>query len=335
MSLYEQLREILSENGVLPDDPNDAIFGSELIEKIRSRVKDYSDNSVRQTFSALAGDPTSPLAKVTHGIGYYRRPSAGSPGSDRSDDSEAGAAGESEAGRGGQPEEKFRAFFMRHAWLRSSFPVKVEHTAGAQQPAGVNKWKFPDVVVLDWEVGDQDEDAFILDRSLLEVKRRLGQQPFRLSSVELKVELTLGNFREYFFQCVSNSKWAHVAHLALATPVSDSLLESELRRLGASYGVAISHFPFTRKELEDLPPAQKLLKMSEDEFEKPASGRSPTSIATGTPRTELDWDHIRDMRAQSPEFRDIFNWIARCLRDSRAYTFSNFQSLLQIEGEAG
>src|ERR1019366_1998420 len=120
MSLYEQLREILSENGVLPDDPNDAFFGSELIEKIRSRVKDYTDNSVRQTFSALAGDPTSPLAKVTHGIGYYRRPSAALPSSDRSDDSEADAAAESEAGRGGQREEKFRAFFMRHASLRSS-----------------------------------------------------------------------------------------------------------------------------------------------------------------------------------------------------------------------
>jgi hypothetical protein len=108
--------------------------------------------------------------------------------------------------------------------------MHIEHTKGARQPAGVNKWKFSDVVVLDWDVGEQREDAFVLDRALLEVKRSLGEQPFRLSSVELKVELVLNNFREHFFQCVSNSKWAHMAHLVVASPISDALLATELRR---------------------------------------------------------------------------------------------------------
>lgn len=335
MSLQKKLREILSNEGVLPTDPEQAVFGSALFARIRDQLENYSENSIRQTFSQLASDPTSPIARVDQGFGYYRRPA---PGTTVPVDEPICLRQPSEpppAGRDSQPEEKFRAFFLRHARLKSGFPVKVEHTSGAHQPAGVNKWKFPDVVVLDWEVADQGDDGFALDRALLEVKRSLGQQPFRLSSIELKVELSLGNFREFFFQCVSNSKWAHLAQLVVATPVADALLVGELRRLGASYGVSVSHFALPRDRLDQLPTAAKMLSMPEDEFEKLAAETTLTSIATGTPRVDLDWDYIRDMRAQSPDFRSLFDWVARCLRDSRAYTFENFLALQRIEEEAG
>jgi hypothetical protein len=339
MTLQDQLCEILAREGVLPPDPDDAILGSKLLEKVQDHLSaPYSANSIRQTFSVLAADPTSPIARVAQGFGYYRRPAASvqAPISDEASDvRQPSAPPVVTGGREAQPEEKFRAFFLRLARLRSGFPVRVEHTSGAHQPAGVNKWKFPDVVVLDWEVGDQSEDGFVLDRALLEVKRSLGEQPFRLSSIELKVDLTLGNFREFFFQCVSNSKWAHLAQLVVATPISDALLVSELRRLGASYGVSVSYFPLPRDRLDGLPSASTMLTMPEEEFEKLAVGITATSIATGTPRADLDWDHIRDMRAQSPEFRTLFDWVARCLRDSRAYTFENFVSLQRIESEAG
>jgi hypothetical protein len=55
--------------------------------------------------------------------------------------------------------------------------------------------------------------------------------------MELKTELTLTKVRESFFQCVSNSKWAHHAELAIAEPLTDAVLTEELRRLGAAYGV--------------------------------------------------------------------------------------------------
>jgi hypothetical protein len=343
MNLVEKLREVLGQDGILPTDPAKALIGSDLLKKVKPLVVGYSDNSIRQTFSALISDPTSPIARVEQGYGYYRRVTAPQPVVE----SEAAQQGEASAptegtppapiatGRNRQPEEKFRAFFVRYARLNSSFPVHVEHTSGTHQPAGVNKWKFPDVVVLDWEVGEQRGDGFALDRALLEVKRSLGEQPFRLSSVELKVELSLANFREHFFQCVSNSKWAHVAQLAVATAVSDSLLAQELRRLGASYGVTIMHFGLTRDRLDSLPDADKILSMSEDEFEKLAPEAQPTALATGAARGDLDWDHIRDMRAQSADFRELFGWVARCLSDARAYSIENYRQLQEIERQAG
>lgn len=339
MSLFEQLRAILASGDILSVDADAAILGSELLEKVRDRLDvDYSDSSIRQTFSALASDPTSPIARVEQGYGYYRRAKPDVPATvplPETDTSSYSPPTTTQGGRDSQPEEKFRAFFVRHARLKQGFPLHVEHTGGSHQAAGVNKWKFPDVVVLDWEVAEQRDEGFALDSALLEVKRSLGEQPFRLSSVELKVELSLSTFRECFFQCVSNSKWAHVAQLVVATPITDSVLVGELRRLGASYGVAILYFQLSREKLDALPSAARLLAMSDDDFEKLASGLVPVSVATGASRTDLDWDHIRDMRQQSPDFSHLFDWIARCLRDSRPYSFENFQQLLRIEGNAG
>jgi hypothetical protein len=210
--------------------------------------------------------------------------------------------------------------------------MRIEHLAGQRQTAGVNKWKFPDVVVLDWDAGETSENGcFALDPSLLEVKRGLGERPFKLTSVELKVELSLSSFREHFFQCVSNSMWAHHACLAVAMPVSDSLLAAELRRLGASYGVAVQTFGLARETILGLPAAKDILMLGDDAFEQLAGTINPMTLSPGKVKASLDWEHIRDMKAQSPEFKNLFDWIARCLRDGRAYPVESFLELLRIE----
>jgi hypothetical protein len=337
MTLVEQLRAILPD--LLPTDPKDAIYGKELVEKVREQLSGtYADASLRWTFSHLAADPTSPIARVEQGYGYYRRPVPDQQPvvvAEVQPAEPAAAVPAPATGRGDQPEEKFRAFFIRHARLVDRYPVAIDHVTAQRQRAGVNKWKFPDVVVLDWDIGEATDAGFALDKALLEVKRGLGEQPFRLTSVELKVELTLSTFREYFFQCVSNSMWAHSATLVVAKPVSDALLANELRRLGASYGVAVQSFGLTDEVLATMPSASAIAAMGQDDFERLASNVAVTPVSPGSTRAALDWEHIRDMKTQSSEFVDLFEWVARCLRDSKAYTFEHFLSLRQIEQEAG
>jgi hypothetical protein len=246
-----------------------------------------------------------------------------------------GVAPRERGGRNEQLEEKFRAFYIRYAILDNRFPVHIEHVMALRQQAGVNKWKFPDAVVLDWTAGESAETGFVLDSTVLDVKRGLGEQPFRLTSVELKVELSLATFREFFFQCVSNSMWAHSACLVVACSISDALLGNELRRLGTSYGVSISTFDFSRDELTSLPSADDLLTMNEEEFEKIAGRRKDNKLTAGAFRPVLDWDHLQDMKTQSSAFSELFGWIARCLRDSRAYTMENYRRLIEIEGTPG
>ena len=58
-------------------------------------------------------------------------------------------------------------------------------------------------------------------------------------------------------------------------------------------------------------------------------------ISTGKERTSLDWEHIRDLRSLSPEFRLLFEWVAYCLAQKRAYTFMNFNQIQSIEKKTG
>lgn len=337
MTLIEQLRAVLSSH--LPEDPAQALSGMELVARLRSNIEGkYADGSIRQNLSILAADPTSPIARLEGGHGYYRRPllqpgteevqvSPASGGNQRSSaDTEATGTG-----RDNQAEEKFRALYLRLARWEARLPMRIEHLSGQRQPQGVNKWKFPDVIVVDWLIGESSENGFALDRSLLEVKRGLGERPFNLTSVELKVELSLGTFREHFFQCVSNSMWAHQACLAIAMPVSDSLLAAELRRLGGSHGVMVQTFGLSSDMISALPPAKEILSIGDDAFEKLAQNITPQTLAAGKMRPSLDWEHLRDMKAQSPEFKRLFDWVARCLRDGNAYALESFLKLISIE----
>ncbi len=72
MNLRDQLKEILPD--ILPRNPAQAIKGTELIELVKHRLKqDYSDATLRYHFSIMSCDPSSPIAKVEHGQGYYLR----------------------------------------------------------------------------------------------------------------------------------------------------------------------------------------------------------------------------------------------------------------------
>ncbi|MEO8662978.1 MAG: hypothetical protein ABI693_31255 [Bryobacteraceae bacterium] len=210
--------------------------------------------------------------------------------------------------------------------------MHVEHTRASNSAAGKNHWKFPDVVLLNWGVWEVTDQGNRLDPNLLAVKTSLGEQPFSLQSTELKVRLTMPDFRESFFQCVGNSKWAHSASLVSANSIDDKTLSDELRRLGTSYDVSVVSYGLTTEFLESLPNASDILKMADSEFEEKIAPRiSVTRISSGKQRAELDWEHIRDLRKLSPEFRSLFEWIAHCLAQKRAYRFLDFQHIQHIE----
>ena len=187
------------------------------------------------------------------------------------------------------------------------------------------------MVVLEWEVGHVTDEGFRLERELLEVKRSLGEQPFRLISVELKTDLRLSTFRENFFQCVSNSKWAHSAQLIVGSKISDRTLVEELRRLGTSYDVSVISFGFETGGLDSFGSADHIRTMSIADFEAIASKISISHISAGKPRDSLDWEHIRDLRLQSKDFNNIFEWTAYCLENRKPFTFTEYSKIAEVE----
>jgi hypothetical protein len=329
-TLWEQLTRLFPD--VLSSDPQQAINGTKLLEKIRDRLDgEYSENSIRQHFSEMSQDPTSPIAKVADGHGYYLRKNENRESAEPPPPDTAKSVDVPE-GRDVQLEEKFRSIFMRHAERSNLFPMHVEHTRASSRIAGVNRWKFPDVLLVGWGAGELTDQGYRLDPNLLAVKMSLGEQPFFLQSIELKVGLSMSTFRENFFQCVSNSKWAHSASLAVANSIDDSTLSDELRRLGASYDISVVSYGLPSEMLESLPNASDIRKMTDAEFDDRIAGKIVLQrISSGKERASLDWEHIRDLRSLSPEFRLLFEWVAYCLSQKRAYSFSDFQQIQSIE----
>lgn len=328
------LRELLDEHlpHVLPADPNQALSGTEIIEALIGRNPDfsrYSEASLRQYFSGMAAEPTSCIARVEAGYGYYLRQPAAAPPAPSAANARAEEAGRREA----QPEEKFRSIFLRWAELegRAVFGMAIEHTRATKAPAGTNRWKFPDVVMVRWLL-DLDTTGASFDPHSLKLRTSLGEPLFRLNSVELKVGVTITDAREKFFQCVSNSRWAHTASLVVAEAISDEKVAAELRRLGTSYGIEVKSFGLERDHLDNLPDAAKIAEMPDADFAKEIAERyiHTTILSPGEDRPELDWSYLADIRPQHPDFNELLEWISFCIANGRPYRHAVYKSTLKI-----
>lgn len=334
--LISQLVELLKEDGFLPVDPKKAVLGTTLVIKVKNRLNgQFSENSIKNYFSSLSKDPQSPIAKVSGGFGYFRRPISETSYGTVIDSEEIGTpvvrnnidAGNARP-RGEQPEEKFRALYMKWIETESKFPAYIEHTIATRAASGTHRWKFPDVVCLDWGDAlnpDPTNDGNELDVTLLDIKKSVGDRLFGILSVELKVEIRLADLREYFFQCVSNSKWANEAHLVVACATNDEVVEKELKRLGSSFNVSVTTFGLTRDEVDNLPNADLLAKAGEEQIA--GFCKNIKRIYSSTADDMLDWEHIKDLRNINADFNDVFKWIAACLNKNKPYSISTYREI--------
>jgi hypothetical protein len=74
---------------------------------------------------------------------------------------------------------------------------------------------------------------------VIEFNRLSDNNSLKLFSFELKRTLNKANYRESFFQAVSNSSWAHEGYLVAADILQDDDFLSELERLASSFGIGI------------------------------------------------------------------------------------------------
>ncbi len=323
MSLRDQLKDILPE--ILPDNPADAIKGTELIRLIKYRLRqEYSDATLRYHFSILCCDPASPIAKVDQGQGYYLR---GTRLSTLEEARTLAAAGLAQGGldlfqNGREMVDltrsrlgKVRALYCRVAMADARFPFAL--TPGASPEA---LWKYPDVALVDWELDEVAESGgFRLSRDLLELKMSLGVQPFSITSVRVAIAVSYDNVRELFFQALSGSRWAHTGELVVASRIVDEQLAEDLRRLGAQYGLGVSTLGVDLDKIDEIADGPAILRLDERQFETLQSRLvTRQKITSPRPSPMLDWRLIAEMRRDNDEFHDFFAWIERCLREGQA-----------------
>ena len=334
MSLRDQLKDLLPE--LLPDDPADAIKGTKLIKLVKFRLNHgYSDATLRYHFSIMCCDPTSPIAKVEHGQGYYLRSRLQSIHGARnlitlSQGQLLGFADQSEVDLALYRANKFRAVFSHYTEAESKFGFLFNppEDFGDENPRN-SLWRFPDAAVVDLEVGDDNAedtgDGLHLGGELARLRQAAGASPFTITSVKMKLEATYETFQEDFFQCLSSTRWAHLGQYLIASQIADQQLVEELRKLGEAFGIRITSFGFPLSDLDKLPEASSIRRMKPIEREALLSTINIQTISPGRPSPVLDWSHIASAQRENLDFASLFTWIAHSLETSRAKPFSEFE----------
>lgn len=328
MSLRKQLNDVLPT--LLPSSPTDAIKGTELIRLARLSLNgNYSDASLRYHFSIMSCDPTSSIAKVEKGQGYYRR-SEPLPALSGAQELLAWTQGRLEDLGGDETSvdnamlriRKFRAVVTRYFEINGRFPFIFRDPFTTESPIG-NLWKYPELVLVDWETGGSPDEEMSLDAEMLEFKQRLGITPFRLHSARLRLMPSLMSYREDFFQALSVSQWAQGGELIYAGPIEDEALADGLRKLSAKYGVGVTSFGLTPEVLDDLPRPAQILNAHPKETEAIMSKLEIHRISGVQSREHLDWVALMSMRSESKEADKLVAWLKRCIDERRAEPFKD------------
>ncbi len=332
MNLRDQLKEILPD--ILPRNPAQAIKGTELIEMVKHRLKqDYSDATLRYHFSIMSCDPSSPIAKVEQGQGYYLRTSTIHTVNSARNLFHQGTGARHEDSLMGSGDvdvalsraAKFRAVVQRYLESVEQFPFSFEQSFSVD--ADSNRWRVPDLAVVDWLVGEKSDDSVALDKSKLEVSRRLGQSPLKISSVKLRLELNHVSLFEDLFQCLATSEWANAGELLIAAPIEDPLLIEEVRRFASRYGIGVISFGLDADVLDDMPEPAAVENFSTREFKSIQGLLQIRRYAAPKAGKDYDWQHVTVSALENPDFARFENWISRSLLEERAVTSRDFDQM--------
>lgn len=237
MSLREKLCDILP--SLLPEREEEAIKGRELIARVRAVLGDaYSDHSLRSQFSFMVLDPSSCLARVENGQGYYLR-------------------------RAGDEESLQNLFRDGGAGLRESanlyhkalaLAVRLYDTAGlgvfVYPPEEAESWERPDLVAVQWPAGRMEQDgAYVIEDTE-------STPTFRAVTVALCD--TAEDARRAFYRALACGLWAEESALLLL-PGAEA--PEELARLSARFGVGVRCLGADAELLAELPGADEIFRM--------------------------------------------------------------------------
>lgn len=139
-----------------------------------------------------------------------------------------------------------------------------------------SEWVHPDMVGFFIPLDNWNE-------KLIEFSKKVTiSSSVKLYSYELKVRIDKSNYRECFFQTVSNSSWSNEGYLVTSDLEQRDDLLSELERLSASFGIGLILL-----DLEDID--------------------SSKVVYPAKKRESLDWELMNKLCEQNPDFRKFLD----------------------------
>ncbi|MDO4696040.1 MAG: hypothetical protein Q4A49_00665 [Neisseria sp.] len=133
-------------------------------------------------------------------------------------------------------ERDLHPLLAKWLWINPAFNAHsrtIFHESSKKNQKGADKWLYPDMVAINFEYANYAEN------NVFNLIRKFDKLPIKIFSFELKIDLNFSNYKEYFFQAVSNSSWANEGYLvALNLSEDDEFIEA-LQKLSLSFGIGI------------------------------------------------------------------------------------------------
>ncbi len=326
MSLRQNLNSLLPE--ILPSDPRDAIKGTELISLVQLKLdENYSDASLRYHFSIMSCDPTSPIAKVEKGQGYYLRTTQIPALSSAQEllsfkQGQLDVMGDNLEASNHQIArlQKFHAIVQKYSERHGLFPFIFREALKSGAPIG-NLWRFPELAQVEWDLASADDGGLALNADSIAIRRSQGLPPYALRAVRLRTFCSIESLREDFFQTLSSSMWAQSGHLYYACGVEDEALLDSIRNLASHFGIGVTTFGLNLEALDELPSTAHLLNANPRETEALMDRIQVNVIANAVQRPQIDWKSLSLVRGDSPEIDSLFRWINSCLTEGKVVSY--------------
>jgi hypothetical protein len=158
-----------------------------------------------------------------------------------------------------------------------------------------NQWIHPDVVGFSLITQDWTPEV-------VQLSQNSGALAARLYSFEVKISLDFPTLREYFFQAVSNSSWAHEGYLVAVRIDDDPEFREELTRLSQSFGIGVI-------QLNTTDPVDS------------------TVLLAAREKSEIDWKTVDRIAAVNTDFKEFISSVAKSVKINQA-AVNGFDKLL-------
>ena len=167
-------------------------------------------------------------------------------------------------------------------WHFGTHSRTIFHEKSLKKGEKQNQWIHPDIVGFALTTHDWTHEV-------VQLVQTTGTLAARLYSFEVKISLDFPTLREYFFQAVSNSSWAHEGYLVAVEIDDDPDFRAELTRLSQSFGIGVIQLSIS--DPEDC-----------------------TVLLAPRERAEIDWKTVDRIAAVNKDFAEFISSVAKSVK---------------------
>ncbi len=189
--------------------------------------------------------------------------------------------------------------FLRGSPLFQASAGTLRHEKSKKKSAGANQWLHPDLVAVRFDYADYGEN-------LLALMDKFDRRPLKIYSFEIKKALNYRNYKESFFQAVSNSSWAHEGYLVALAVEEDEDFREALQKLSRSFGIGII-------QLDAAHAAQSQV------------------LSPARSRESLDYDTIHELAETNSDFQKFLKTVAEYDHREPGRFIREFDTVLEEE----